>query len=147
MIDIKNPRESLNRIRMSFEKRLQFPLNLTKEYAVLTDALSELEGLQQFKATFDAYELSKKQGFIAYENWQECEKELRELKAKETPKKTKGLSVNYEGRLGNCPFCNYLVHEQTKDIFNRKIKRCPNCGQVLDWSKESEEKNDNINND
>lgn len=44
------------------------------------EALTELDRLQKFKATFDAYELSKKQDFIAYENWQECEKELSEYK-------------------------------------------------------------------
>lgn len=42
----------------------------------ILEALTELERLQKFKATFDAYELSQKQGFIAYENWQECEKEI-----------------------------------------------------------------------
>ena len=43
-------------------------------------ALNELERLKKFKETFDNYELAKKQGFIAYENWIECEKELEELK-------------------------------------------------------------------
>jgi len=43
---------------------------------MVNEALTELERLQKFKATFDAYELSQKQGFIAYENWQECEKEI-----------------------------------------------------------------------
>ncbi len=42
----------------------------------------ELERLQKFKATFDNYELSKKQGFIAYENWFECEKQIKELQYK-----------------------------------------------------------------
>ena len=47
---------------------------------VLEDALTELERLKKFKETFDNYELVKKQDFIAYENWIECEKELEELK-------------------------------------------------------------------
>jgi len=48
-------------------------------YKDVHNALIELRGLQKFKATFDAYELSKKQDFIAYENWVEAEKELNEL--------------------------------------------------------------------
>lgn len=43
------------------------------QYNSVYEALDELERLKVFKATFDAYELSKKQDFIAYENWQECE--------------------------------------------------------------------------
>ena len=43
---------------------------------IVDESLTELERLQKFKATFYAYELSQKQGFIAYENWQECEKEI-----------------------------------------------------------------------
>jgi len=45
-------------------------------------SLYELERLRKFKATFDKYELAQKQGFIAYENWKECEKELETMKAK-----------------------------------------------------------------
>ncbi|MDD4068816.1 MAG: hypothetical protein PHF05_00015 [Candidatus Izemoplasmatales bacterium] len=43
----------------------------------IQQALNELERLKKFKETFDNYELSKKQDFIAYENWQECEAELK----------------------------------------------------------------------
>ncbi len=46
----------------------------------IQQALNELKRLKKFKETFDNYELLKKQGFISYENWQECEKELTELK-------------------------------------------------------------------
>jgi len=46
----------------------------------IQQALTELERLKKFKETFDNYELAKKQGFIAYENWLECERELAELK-------------------------------------------------------------------
>lgn len=51
-------------------------------YIGVKTALTELERLQKFKSTFDAYELSQKQGFIAYENWQECERELELLQKK-----------------------------------------------------------------
>ena len=47
---------------------------------VLLQSIIELERLKKFKETFDNYELAKKQGFIAYEIWQECERELAELK-------------------------------------------------------------------
>ena len=47
---------------------------------VLLQSINELERLKKFKETFDNYELAKKQDFIAYENWLECEKELNELK-------------------------------------------------------------------
>ena len=47
-------------------------------------ALNELERLKKFKETFDNYELAKKQDFIAYENWLECEKELEALKKSPT---------------------------------------------------------------
>ena len=49
-------------------------------YEAIEKALNELERLKKFKETFDNYELVKKQDFIAYENWLECEKELEELK-------------------------------------------------------------------
>ena len=44
---------------------------------VLKNALNELKRLKKFKETFDNYELAKKQDFIAYENWIECEAELK----------------------------------------------------------------------
>ena len=43
----------------------------------IQQALNELERLKKFKETFDNYELAKKQDFIAYENWLECEVELK----------------------------------------------------------------------
>ena len=49
-------------------------------FPIIEQAIAELERLKKFKATFDNYELAKKQDFIAYENWLECEKELEELK-------------------------------------------------------------------
>jgi len=47
---------------------------------LLKQALNDLECLIKFKETFDNYELAKRQDFIAFENWQECEGELEELK-------------------------------------------------------------------
>ena len=47
---------------------------------IIEQALNTLERLKKFKETFDNYELAKKQDFIAYENWLECEGELEELK-------------------------------------------------------------------
>ena len=51
-----------------------------EEYAIIREALNDLERLKKFKETFDNFELAKKQDFIAYENWLECENELTELK-------------------------------------------------------------------
>lgn len=50
------------------------------EIEELKKFLKEHKRLQEFKGTFDNYELAKKQGFIAFENWLECERELAELK-------------------------------------------------------------------
>lgn len=51
-----------------------------KEFEVIEQALTELERLKKFKETFDNYELSKRQDFIAFENWLECERELLVIK-------------------------------------------------------------------
>ena len=47
---------------------------------IIEQALTELERLKKFKETFDNYELAKRQDFIAFENWLECERELTVLK-------------------------------------------------------------------
>ena len=47
---------------------------------IIEQALNDLERLKKFKETFDNYELAKRQDFIAFENWLECEGELTELK-------------------------------------------------------------------
>ena len=60
----------------------KYPLMQTIEYEQIKQALNELDRLRVFKKTFDEYELAQKQGFIVYENWQECEKELETMKAK-----------------------------------------------------------------
>ncbi len=52
-----------------------------KEFKVIEQALNDLERLKKFKETFDNYELSKRQDFVAFENWLECEKELVVIKS------------------------------------------------------------------
>ncbi len=50
------------------------------KYEEVSEAINTLERLKKFKETFDNYELTKRQDFIAFENWLECEGELTELK-------------------------------------------------------------------
>ena len=64
---------------VSVEKHFEYLKNDT-DISIIEQALNELERLKKFKETFDNYELAKKQDFIAYENWLECERELAELK-------------------------------------------------------------------
>jgi hypothetical protein len=106
----------------------------------LDEALTELERLQKFKATFDAYELSQKQGFVAYENWQECENEIAILQKKEVPMKV-GKVAEYAvfAPIKNvtCSRCNQQTrfsHRQSTTKY--KPNYCSNCGQKLDWSDE-----------
>ena len=61
------------------EKHFKY-LQYVTEIDIIDKALNELERLKKFKETFDNYELAKRQDFIAYENWLECEGELEELK-------------------------------------------------------------------
>lgn len=46
---------------------------------------------------------------------------------KQIPKSPKGLSITFEGKVGNCPSCNKLVRES-----DEKPNIC-NCGQRLEW--------------
>ncbi len=63
MIDVDKVREEIqgviNEFGMDYYKSNYFELT--------SQALRELERLQQFKKTFDAYELSQRQGYVAYE--------------------------------------------------------------------------------
>ena len=68
---------------VSVEKHFEY-LQSDTDIEIITNALKELERLKKFKETFDNYELAKKQDFIAYENWLECEKELEALKTPPT---------------------------------------------------------------
>ena len=65
---------------VSVEKHFEYLKNDT-EIEVVTNAINELERLKKFKATFDRYELAKKQDFIAYENWEEVRKNSQSLQA------------------------------------------------------------------
>lgn len=74
------PKEALDWVENIFEEHhVQLP---DVELTLIRQALNELERLKKFKQTFDSYELAKKQDFIAYENWIECEKEIEKLESK-----------------------------------------------------------------
>lgn len=81
------PKEALKGIKQAIAEHLhkQTGVNVKKhfeylkndtEISIVEQALNELERLKKFKETFDNYELFKKQDFIAFENWLECEAEL-----------------------------------------------------------------------
>ena len=100
-----------------------------EEYEVVYQSLQELKRLRKFKKTFDNYELSQKQGFIAYENWQECEKELERFQKKEKPMKPEA-TLDLKSRLHFiCPYCK----RRAIVMYDRY---CCDCGQKLDWSDE-----------
>jgi len=81
------PKEALSEIQgttetdwgFGFDEDDRYPIehNLFSDsderFKIIYQALNEFERLKEFKKTFDKYELAKKQDFIAYENWQECE--------------------------------------------------------------------------
>ena len=49
------------------------------------------------------------------------------MNKEKAPKKVKGISISHEGRVGNCPNCNYFVTEfEDKD-------ECKKCRQKLVW--------------
>ena len=85
------PKEALKGIKQAIAEHLhkQTGVNVEKHFEylqydteidIVDKALNDLERLKKFKETFDSYELAKRQDFIAYENWLECESELTELK-------------------------------------------------------------------
>ena len=85
------PKEALKGIKQAIAEHLhkQTGVNVEKHFEylqydteidIVDKALNDLERLKRFKETFDNYELAKRQDFIAYENWLECENELAELK-------------------------------------------------------------------
>ena len=85
------PKEALKGIKQAIAEHLhkQTGVNVEKHFEylqydteidIVDKALNDLERLKKFKETFDNYELAKRQDFIAYENWLECERELTELK-------------------------------------------------------------------
>jgi len=82
------PKEALKGIKQAIAEHLhkQTGVSVEKHFEYDTEidivdkALNDLERLKKFKETFDNFELAKRQDFIAYENWLECEGELAELK-------------------------------------------------------------------
>ena len=85
------PKEALKGIKQAIAEHLhkQTGVNVEKHFEylqydteidIVDKALNDLERLKKFKETFDNYELAKRQDFIAYENWLECEGEIAELK-------------------------------------------------------------------
>lgn len=105
--------------------------------------LKKHKRLQEFKETFDNYELAKKQDFIAYENWLECERELaelQELKKRDTPMKlTQASRFTTDKKLYGmyaCNNCHEVIPYITLNSKRVKPKFCYHCGQRLDWSGE-----------
>jgi len=78
------------------------------EFQEVVNALNELKRLKKFKETFDNYELAKKQDFIAYENWLECEAELKKLPTADEVCKTLSEFVGREVSYTNKQF-HYII--------------------------------------
>ena len=85
------PKEALKGIKQAIAEHLhkQIGVNVEKHFEylqydteidIVDKALNDLERLKKYKETFDNYGIAKRQDFIAYENWLECERELTELK-------------------------------------------------------------------
>lgn len=55
---------------------------------------------------------------------------LQELVDKATPKRVVGLSITYDGLVGNCPSCKKFVRQQ-----DSKPNLCE-CTQQMDWSQD-----------
>lgn len=82
---------------------------------------------EEFENMFNVLEIEKNNVF--YEDIEI----LQELVDKATPKKPKGISVTFDGRVANCPCCNTFVREQ-----NQKRNICK-CGQIIDWEENKDE--------
>ena len=52
---------------------------------------------------------------------------IQELVDKTVIRAPKGISVTYEGRVGNCPYCGKFIREEQN-------KHICDCGQRIDWS-------------
>ena len=84
MIDIKKVKIALSRVSTALGGGVYREYNSSREpfeddIATINEAIEELKRLQKFKQTFDAYELAKKQDYVAFEILKECEKELARL--------------------------------------------------------------------
>ncbi len=47
---------------------------------------------------------------------------------KQMPKKPANKSLEFDGEYGYCPCCNRILADHSN------FRRCPDCGQALDWS-------------
>ncbi len=86
----------LEKLKQDFEEeKKQHKYDIEFQNEVVKDLTKQLKLLKKFKTDFDNYELSKKQGFIAYENWQECEKQIKKLE-KDVQKHIKAKEKNHD---------------------------------------------------
>lgn len=47
---------------------------------------------------------------------------------KQIPEKPANKSLEFDGEYGYCPCCNRILADHSN------FRRCPDCGQALDWS-------------
>ena len=93
---------------------------------ILKQAITELERLRTFKATFDRYELSQKQDYVAYEIMEELQKERREMKVKVK----RFILLGNIGLSKDTSRCDKLL-----GLFD-EIKALEN--ELIEWSEENE---------
>ena len=146
MIDIEKVKEALREVCLSshcvsetLRKDLK-PFEVTERKNIIYEAISELERLRTFKATFDRYELSQKQDYVAYEIMEELQKERREMKAKVkryfelVPHRITtgefGFDFNVENKLDGER--EYQANERHKNEFSN-LKQ-----DLIEWSEENE---------
>ena len=53
---------------------------------------------------------------------------VMEALEKQIPKKPTNKSLEFDGKYGYCPCCNRILADHSN------FRRCPDCGQALDWS-------------
>lgn len=104
MTDVKKEHERLNQVfdYITGDSKEFNSVEVCDKLIDIKCALNELERLQKFKKTFDEYEISQKQGFISYENWEECENII-----KTTIEKIK-LRIEGNNRILNTKVNNWL---------------------------------------
>jgi len=67
-----------------------------EEYDMIYKSLLKLKKLEEFKATFDAYELATRQGYVAYEILQEQKENIYKLIDKSLELRNKEDKTEYE---------------------------------------------------
>ena len=72
-------------------------VEVAEKFAIIKQALLRLKSLEKFKATYDKYELAKKQDYVAFEIMEEVIKREEEMKAKVK----RYLELNHLGFLSN----------------------------------------------